>query len=242
MKNMTNSYISRIKTVKKSKGDSIYSNSTLESSLRTDANNRNSIADSLRFFVDNSESVKFIAEPKDQYKKYRFTSQSLYNSIYHKDKFNSEREKKKKNASLHKYFDYDALLDKNKDNHKTCMHDTFILFIAIFNFITFLVYKFESLISDLKKNCKDKTINSIEECEKVKFELEKNSEFLSARLKQNKEELNFHISEINEIKNDTAKIKRLNERIKSESTYINTEIPLIKDIIMKVIYFTSKYL
>lgn len=102
------------------------------------------------------------------------------------------------------------------------------------HFIILLVHKFESLISDLKMNCKDKTINSIQECEKIKVELEKNCDFLNGRLKQTREELNFHISEINEIKNDIDKIKRLNERIKCESTYINTEIPLIKEIIIKV--------
>lgn len=119
MKNRTHSYSSRIKSTKLSKGDSITSNSTLES-LRTDVNTRNSIADSLKFFVDNSESVKFITEPKDRFPKYHFTRESLYNSIYHHDKFNREREKKKLNRSSQKYFDYDVLLDKNKDNHKTC--------------------------------------------------------------------------------------------------------------------------
>jgi len=97
-----------------------------------------------------------------------------------------------------------------------------------------LVYKFESLITDLKINCKDKTMNSIQECEKVKLELEKNCDFLNDRLKKTKEELNFHVCEINEIKNDTYKIERLNKRIKCESTYINAEIPLIKEIIIKV--------
>lgn len=122
MKNRTISYSSRIKSAKHSKADSIYSNSTLES-LRTDVNNRNSIADSLKFFVDNSETVKFFAEPKDKYKKYRFTRQSLFNSIYHNDKFNLQKEKSKRNKSLHKYFEYDVLSDKNKNNHKTCMKE-----------------------------------------------------------------------------------------------------------------------
>ena len=89
----------------------------------------------------------------------------------------------------------------------------------------------------MKINCKDKTINSIEECEKIKFELEKSCEFLSTRLKHTREKLNFHVSEINEINNDTNMIKRLKERILCESTYINTEIPLIKDILKKVIIF-----
>ena len=90
------------------------------------------------------------------------------------------------------------------------------------------------MISDLKINCKDKIIKTIEECESIKFGLEKNCEFLNMRLNQTKEELNYHKSEITEIKNDTDKIKRLNERIKCESTYISTEIPLIKEIITKV--------
>jgi len=77
-------------------------------------------------------------------------------------------------------------------------------------------------------------MKSIEDGEKLKFELEKNCEFLSSRLKQCKEEFNFHKSEITEIKNDTDKIRRLKGRINSESTYINTEIPLIKDILNKV--------
>lgn len=82
-------------------------------------------------------------------------------------------------------------------------------------------------------------IKSIEEGERLKLELEKNCEFLSLRLKQTREELNFHKSEINEIKNDSDKIKRLNDRIRSESTYINTEIPLIKEIVYKVIFFIN---
>jgi len=96
------------------------------------------------------------------------------------------------------------------------------------------------LINDLKIKCKDKNIISIEDCEKVKLELEKNCEFLNSRLKRTREEFNFHVSEINEIKNDTDKIKRLNERIKCESTYINTEMPLIKDILIKVKLFILK--
>lgn len=120
MKQRNYSYNSRIKSAKHSKRDSIYTNSTLES-LRTDVNNRNSIADSLKFFVDNSESVKFIAEPTNKFKKYQFTRQSLYNSIYHHDKFNPEKEKKKLNKKSQKYFDYDILLDKNKDNQRTCI-------------------------------------------------------------------------------------------------------------------------
>jgi len=119
MKNRTLSFNARIKSAKHSKGDSIYSNSTLES-LGSYANNRNSIADSLKFFVDNSDSVKFTSEPKDKYKKFKFTRQSLFNAIYHQDKFNPENEKKKLNKNLHKYFDYDILSDMNKDNHKTC--------------------------------------------------------------------------------------------------------------------------
>ncbi len=99
-----------------------------------------------------------------------------------------------------------------------------------------LVYKVESLISDLKINCKDKFVLSIEEGERLKIELEKDCGFLSLRLNQTRKEFDFHKSEINEIKNDTDKIKRLNDRIKSESTYINTEIPLIKDIINKVFF------
>jgi len=119
MKNRTKIYRSRNKSTKNSRGDSIKSYSTLES-MRTDGNNRNKIADSLKFFVDNSESVKFITEPKDKYQVYHFSRQSLYNSIYHQDKFNTQKEKKKLNRSLHKYFVYDVLLDKNKDNQKSC--------------------------------------------------------------------------------------------------------------------------
>lgn len=232
MKNRTMSFNSRIKSATGSKRDSIYSKSTLES-LRTDSNNKNSIADSLKFFVDNSETIKFFVEPKDKFKKYKFTRQSLFNSIYHQDKFNPEKEKRKLNKSLHRYFDYDVLSDKNKNNHKTCTI-YFFLFKEKKIYLFSLVYKFGSLIHDLKTKCKDKNINSIEECEKIKFELVKNCEILTDRLIEKEKEFNFHVLEISEIKNDTDKIKRLNERIKCEFTYLNTEIPSIKEIISKV--------
>ena len=86
----------------------------------------------------------------------------------------------------------------------------------------------------MKINCHNKIINSIEEGEKIKLELEKSCEFLNLRLNETKEEIEFHISEFTEIKNDSDKIVRLNERINSEYKYLNTEIPLFKESFLNV--------
>ncbi len=116
MKNKTLKYTSRIKSAGLLKKESINSCSTLD---KTENNRYNSIADSLKFFVDNSDTIKFVTEAKDRYTKIKYNKQSLFNSIYHMGKFNPENEKKKFSKSNPKYFEYDTNKN-NKDKHKNC--------------------------------------------------------------------------------------------------------------------------
>jgi len=124
MKKRNKSFSSRFQSPTIGRTDSIYSCSTIDKTMKTDANYCNSIADSLKFFVNNSGTIKFIPEQtNDKFQKVIFTRESLYNSIYHQDKFNTQKEKKKLNKSLNKnYFIYDdvSTKKKNKQKHQTC--------------------------------------------------------------------------------------------------------------------------
>lgn len=57
----------------------------------------NSIADSLRFFVDNSNTIKFINDPPKKAFSRKFSKDKLFKAIYHQDIFSRDKEKKRKN-------------------------------------------------------------------------------------------------------------------------------------------------
>lgn len=92
------------------------------------------------------------------------------------------------------------------------------------------------MISDLKVNCSNRISESKEGLQKLRYQLEKNCDLLSLKIKETKNNLYFYREEIAEIQNDTDKIKRLSDRINCESKYINTEIPIIDKIISKVFF------
>lgn len=117
MKNINTSYTNKNRMNTISRSNSNLSSSTNYKATKNE-NILNSIANSLRFFVDNSESIKFMEEPKDKFKKYRFNCDSLYKAIYHEDKFSSHQEKKKFKKSSNKYFDDHEFNDKNKFTQK----------------------------------------------------------------------------------------------------------------------------
>lgn len=118
MRNYSSNNLLKIKVPLHARKNSSYSSSTNYNTINSD--NKNSIADSLKLFIDNSETVKFIEEPKNKFKIKRFNRDTLFKSIYHENKFNIGKEKKKLNKSSQKYFDYDILQDKNKNYNNIC--------------------------------------------------------------------------------------------------------------------------
>jgi hypothetical protein len=76
----------------KSQNQNLLNNSLIKINPNTGSN---SIADSLKFFVDNSNTVKFIKDPPKKAFTRKFSKDKLYKSIFHQDIFSREKERKK---------------------------------------------------------------------------------------------------------------------------------------------------
>jgi hypothetical protein len=192
------------------------------------------IVDSLKYFVQNSPSVKTVSfeEKKNEYKNLRERGRgfgtgtgSLDETKYDSNAFTTINADRFKSATFYNF-------GKPYQVHSNSTH--FINF-------SILVKRMENLIEDFQLNVFDKMRRETKQNIKLKEELSSNVDLLTNKYKYVTKQLNDCSGSNLTTLQDCTKLEFLNERIGIENNHMKKEIPLIKNRISQVRIFLNTF-